>query len=787
LARGAPDFVHRLAIATLAGSVLAFEIILLRLFEFSHWHHFAGLAIALALLGFGASGTLLSLLGRRAARFRDGWFTLSLLLTATGLLVVLMLHARVSLRPLFAVWDAGELLKLLAVDFAAFVPFFGAGLALGQAFARWPAQPGPVYAANLIGSGAGTLAATTLLAWVLPERALALVATVLLLFAATFAGLHRRWPAAIAAAVLAAAGIALAIRPPSPQISDFKTLARAADLPDARTLSEEPGLSGRLTVLRSDSLRYAPGLSLEWAEAVPADDLAVVGSDHGVPVRRDYTVPLSLSQASLAGLPLALRPSGPVLAVGTGSWSTPAHAHGRSLAWLVDDVRIPQLARARGLAVEIRRGLPIRVLERAAGEFVLISIDRAFNGRDAAREDYLMTVDGLGRALAALQPGGLLAIPLSIDYPPRNGPRLFRTLAETLITRGIDRPDRHIAALRGLQSMLVLVSPRPLTAGDLERLESFAARWRFDRVWLPGLAANAANRYHQLDQSAYHEAARAALTGDEMPGIAAWFEDDAATGMRPYFWRAMRWLRLPALFEQQGTRAASYLDWTLVMSAVALAATTIAAALLIVAPLGRMPASGAAFRRHDALGYFGLLGMAFMLVELAFLQRVQGWIDVPILASALVFAVFMIGSGAGSASMTGDAGRRDPGRLFAVLAAAAAPAILLFWGPFWSPGRPAALLPEAARLGLAVVALAPMAWAMGRLFPWGLARLGGASGWLPWAWAINGFASVVAASAATLSSVHLGQRATLTAGCSAYAGAWAVAKRVAAARSRAVL
>jgi hypothetical protein len=77
--------------------------------------------------------------------------------------------------------------------------------------------------------------------------------------------------------------------------------------------------------------------------------------------------------------------------------------------------------------------------------------------------------------------------------------------------------------------------------------------------------------------------------------------------------------------------------------------------------------------------------------------------------------------------------------------------------------------------------MAPLAWAMGRLFPWGLSRLADTTSWMPWAWAVNGFASVLAASAATLSSVHLGQPVTLALGAACYGGTWLIARRVAAA------
>ncbi|HET6468782.1 MAG TPA: hypothetical protein VFG43_10435, partial [Geminicoccaceae bacterium] len=49
-----------LAVALVAGGALAFEVLLTRILAIVHWHHFAGMVISLALLGYGASGSVLT-------------------------------------------------------------------------------------------------------------------------------------------------------------------------------------------------------------------------------------------------------------------------------------------------------------------------------------------------------------------------------------------------------------------------------------------------------------------------------------------------------------------------------------------------------------------------------------------------------------------------------------------------------------------------------------------------------------------------------------------------------
>jgi hypothetical protein len=66
-------------------------------------------------------------------------------------------------------------------------------------------------------------------------------------------------------------------------------------------------------------------------------------------------------------------------------------------------------------------------------------------------------------------------------------------------------------------------------------------------------------------------------------------------------------------------------------------------------------------------------------------------------------------------------------------------------------------LPDAAKIALSIALIAPLALAMGMPFPLGLARIGAEGAPLtPWAWGVNGCASVVAAIVATLLAIHFG-------------------------------
>jgi hypothetical protein len=83
-----------------------------------------------------------------------------------------------------------------------------------------------------------------------------------------------------------------------------------------------------------------------------------------------------------------------------------------------------------------------------------------------------------------------------------------------------------------------------------------------------------------------------------------------------------------------------------------------------------------------------------------------------------------------------------------------------------------ATLPDAARILISITLIAPLAFCMGMPFPLGLSRLAEhAPDLIPWAWAINGCASVISAVLATLLAIHLGFSTVIAVALVLYASA----------------
>jgi len=159
--------------------------------------------------------------------------------------------------------------------------------------------------------------------------------------------------------------------------------------------------------------------------------------------------------------------------------------------------------------------------------------------------------------------------------------------------------------------------------------------------------------------------------------------------------------------------------------------------------------------------YFGCLGLGYLFVEIAFIQKFSLFLSHPILAATTVLAGMLFFSGLGALMIAKH-------HVFKVAAAIAG---LLFAYPLVLPAWFSALFdqPDFVRVLGSIAVIAPVAFLMGAPFPLGLERLKRQSPRLaPWAWGVNGFGSVLGPPLATLLAMSCGFRIVLISGAALY-------------------
>jgi hypothetical protein len=164
-----------LSVGLVSASALAYEVLLMRLFSIIQWHHFAYMIISLALLGYGVSGAFLMLAQRRLlARFADSYLV-NITLFGVCAVFCFLVAQRIPLNGEEVLWDPFQSVWLLLTYLLLAVPFFFAANAIGLALVYYRSHISGVYAADLLGAGAGGIAVLALLFVAMPLQALIVI------------------------------------------------------------------------------------------------------------------------------------------------------------------------------------------------------------------------------------------------------------------------------------------------------------------------------------------------------------------------------------------------------------------------------------------------------------------------------------------------------------------------------------------------------------------------------------------------------------------------------------
>ena len=784
-----------LGVALLSGAALAFEITLTRLFSVTQWYHFAFLAVSVALLGYGASGTALSLFPRWVGRPTGRRASIFAILFAASVLGAYLSLNHLPFDSYRIAWERRQALYLVLYYLALTLPFFFSGLVTGMVLAAHARRAARLYAANLVGSAAGGLLPLVVLGRV-GEGTVLIIAALGLIAALVFSRQRpaaqpsttpRRWRLAAQAALLCAAGLLVVLSAllPSPfqlRLSPYKGLSQVLRFPDAEVTWQRWNAFSRVDRVESSAIRSAPGLSLTYPGSLPRQDGLFVDGDDLSPVE-EAGIPQDYLSYLPVALPYRLREGGRALILEPGGGQAVSLALSEGASSVVAVESNPLVVEAAGSVYLDDR---VQVISEEGRHYVGRSDDSfdvihlalgdayrpVSSGAYSLGERYDLTVEAFEDYMGRLRPGGLLVIERWMQLPPSELLRAGAIAAEALRRQGVEAPATRLAAIRDWQVGLILVKNGEYEPGELAVIREFSQARSLDLVALPGLAEEEANRFNLLDEPVYYRAFQQLLADPEAAYTGQSYNVVPPTDDRPFFFHFFKWGQTGAVLQQLGR---IWLPWGgsgyFVMIAL-LALAVITSAVLILLPLaassrGRVKLEGPKGR---ALAYFGLLGLGFLFVEIPLMQRFILFLGQPVYAFAAVVASILFFSGLGSLA----AARLPPHRALPLLVLAA----LLY--PLGLPALLDALmgLPLGLRLLATAVCLAPLGFLMGTPFPGGLAWLQQrAPGLIPWAWAVNGCLSVIASVLAAMLALSAGFSWVLAAGALAYAGAWLILRR----------
>ncbi|MBI4008159.1 MAG: SAM-dependent methyltransferase [Planctomycetes bacterium] len=804
-----------ISILLISISVLAFEIALMRMLSITQWYHFAYMVISIALLGFGASGTFITILQRRLIKHFNAVFLICAFLFAFSIIISFRVCQKIKFDPFFIVWERRQLLYLFEFYLNLSIPFFFASICIGLTFLRFKEHINKVYFYNMVGSGVGAMGVVFLM-YCIELQQIFFFVSICALIGMAIPWLTSLWATRTNKFVHATLSVLFIIfsggyfflfsRDTVLNISQYKSLCSTLNFPDAKIQAKESSPLGVIHVVSSPAIRFAPGLSLNYTGTIP-EQLGIFVDGDSASAITNFTHDkkrLDYLDWTTSALPYCFVEKPSVLVMGTGGGGDVLLAYyhdarqidgvelNPDVIKLVKDVygefsngiySMPNInihiMEARGYIESTRKNYDLIQLS------LLDSLSTSSAGVYALSESYLYTVEALETFMKHLNKGGVLAITRWIKLPPRDNVKMFATAVEALERIGFDQPFKHLIFIRSWATATLVIKSTPFDTGDILKMKSFCSSRLFDVIYYPGVTEQEVNLYNILDKPSYYDYAKEILSSKRKDFYRSYiFNIMPATDDRPYFFHFFKWKSLPLLLRTMGREWIPFVEWGYIILIATLIQAIIISTALILLPLMFLPrlekGNPPQAERFSIFTYFTCLGLAFMFIEIALMQKFVFFLAHPIYATSVVISTFLLfaGLGAYASKLEIFAGQ---GRFKFVITAIIV--LLLFYIiSLDTVFKGIGFISPWVKIIITIVMLAPVSFFMGMPFPIGLTKVSqsASSGpnFIPWAWGINGCASVLSPIIGLILAIHLGFDAVLIIGAGLYVTAGLVSLKL---------
>jgi hypothetical protein len=785
----------QVAVFCLSLSTLALEILLSRVFSITQWNHLAFMVISIAMFGFAAGGTLLSLLESR----RDGWLAghlndsqivCALSIYSASALTASLLCVKLPLDYIRLGFEARQIFYLFCAYLGLTPPFFLAGLILSAAFARHPQKSGRIYAASMAGSACGALLPIPLIP-VLGESRLLPVVSLIPLCASLWALLRpgakhpdpgvtvtsrlsslAGWVVLLGVGgfLASAQGTAWLKIDPSP----YKSLSQLLLMPQSQLKESRSSIQGRIDRVTSDFIRFAPGRSLKDTRLLPSQQALFRDADHRLVLydtqSRDESAFVGWTLPFL-GYTLVRHPASVlIIQNGGGTGILAAMASAAPAIAIVEPN--PHLAEAiaQNYHLPVKNSAPRSFLAQSSGRFSVIQIDDWGNsliGAAALSQDHNFTREAFDQYFQHLNDDGVLILSRHLLLPPSDAIRLWATAYETLQRQAIARPEDHLLMLRNWDAFTLVMTRRSLSTLELLNIRTWAKERNFDLVAAPGLEEAEVNRFNRFATPFHYQALQQLSAAYRSGTESVFFQDyllDVApqSDRRPFPGRFFKWSHIRTIFRQTGERWHALLLSGEVVVWLLLAESALIAVFLLLWPVRRAK-KGLSGVPGTTIVYFLATGAGFMAAEMFFIKRLTLILGDPLISVAVSLAGVLSFS-----SMGGFWSQHlGPRGLYASLASLLAVLIGIFL--FQDILLQAALEARpAGRYALAGLFLMPLSIAMGLPFPAAMRLFLDHPVQHAYAWSANGCTSVLTAIAAEGLAISQGTDSLLTAAFGMY-------------------
>ncbi len=772
---------YLLSVSVIAAASIGYELLLMRLMSIIQWHHFAYMIISLALLGFGASGTFLILAKQwLLQRQRFSLWSLAIFFSISSILCFYLVQ-KIPFNPLEVPWSGLQFIYLSINYLLLMIPFFCSATYVGLVFIIFSNKLEKVYSFDLIGSGVGVLVIVYSLFVLEPQNCLRVIFFMGFVACAFNTPINRYKFLASLLTIFLGAMIAYGIPTnwTALNLSEYKSLNKILQIPDNKIIREVSSPRGLITVVKTGRipLRYSPGLSLKNPYKLPEQLALFTDGDSLSAINRfNYDISeIGHMDYVTSALAYHLVKSPKVLISGLSGGENILRAlyfNSEKIDVVETNPQIVELLKKEynNFSGNIYDLPTIKIYVGNLRNF-LIKTKNLYNvifippenssamssvGFESVNVSNLFTVEAIKVYLDKLKTNGILSITSWIKIPPRNSLKLFATIIHSLNKENFDFSEKNVMMIRSWKTTTLIIKNGLITEKDINTLKLFCQNRSFDLVYYPGIKQNEVNRYNLLEKPFFYEGTSQLLSNDRSNFIKNYkFNIEPSIDSRPFFYSFFKWSSLPELLKLRTHGTVSMIEWGYIILIATLLIALIFSLLFILIPIVAFKKLKQSYPKKSIMSYFFLVGLAFMFLEIMFIQRFILFLGYPFYAIAYVIIILLLFAGIGSSiskkievylqKIKSSIHAID----ISIICLSTLLIIYLFFltpifNVFFSSN-------EIIKFLISVLLIAPYAFFMGMPFPLGLA-------WLekhfkegiPWAWGINGCASVIGAVFASL-------------------------------------
>ena len=771
-------------------TILIYELTLTRVFSIIQWNYLAFMIISIAFLGYGASGSFLtispSLTRNRNSQQLSCLLSRFSLLYGLSILISIFLITRIPFDLYRLNVDQYQWIYLIVYYLAVALPFFFAGICISLAISHLPGKVSKLYFFDLTGASLGCLAFLFFSTHMKILNLIILLSVIGLTASFLFSlAQHKKIFSILPIFFIVILSFITfsSYSPLSLPINPYKELFTYLRYPDTRILFEEENSFSQIKVVESTAVKYAPGLSLNFDDRIP-EQLAILTDDSGVSaITRFEGNKESIGFIDYLSNALGFHLTGDrkrVLVIGAGGGldvlSAIYHDSREIEAIDLNPIMIDLMKnRYHGYSGKLFNRPEVSILQ-GEGRSVLKNIDHTFDliqisligsastssgGFHSISENYLYTVEGMVDFLEHLSDDGVICITRWILFPPRESVKLTTIALEALQIMGKENPENHVALIRSWGTTTFICSRKPIDGEMTDIIESFCRERSFDAVYFPGITPDQVNQNHRLEKPYYYQAISDLVEHFKKGQIDVFYENyffniSSATDNRPFFFYFLKWRNIPTIVRDT-SHWQPVIEWGNLIVFATLVQGIIFSFFFIFLPLFIKRISPGKGWYFPVL-YFAALGLGYMLIEISFIQKFILYLANPTYASSAIIFSFLFFSGLGSRYSQ----QFKEKSIFYLKWIIPGICILLVLYQNLIPVifQHTLLFSIPIRFMLTSFLIAPLAFLMGMPFPLGISIVAERKGnMIPWVWATNHFCSILASVSAVIIALSAGFQA----------------------------